>query len=95
MPVWAIFGQFDLEQMEVQLPYFAWVVWLYILASNICLLNLLIASFTSTYNRVRDNAMQEFRYEQYMRLPVLIILHYHPPSGTNSTCASTCPHKLT
>ena len=51
MPFWAIFGEFDVEELERAAPYSSPLMWLYVLLSNVVLVNLLVAMFSDTFSR--------------------------------------------
>ena len=48
MPFWAVFGEFDIEELERDAPYSSPIMWVYVLVSNIVLVNLLVAMFSDT-----------------------------------------------
>lgn len=53
MPFWAVFGDFDTTELQEMLPWSSWLVWVYVLISNVVLVNLLVAMFSDTYARVQ------------------------------------------
>ena len=65
--MWAIFGEFDLELLQ-DIPWSAALLWLYTFLSSIVLVNLLVAMFAETYNRVLSEAEQEHRYQKAVRV---------------------------
>lgn len=58
-PWWALFGNFDPMQYDTVASVF---MWLYLFTSSIILVNLLIAMFAETFNRVNLSAEQEFQH---------------------------------
>ena len=41
-----------------------WLLWLYIMLSNVLLVNLLIAMMSQTYSYVKDNASAEWKFSR-------------------------------
>lgn len=64
-PFWAVFGEFDMTTWD---PFPAMVLWTYILIGSVSLVNLLVAMFADTFQRVKDNSEREYVYLKYMRL---------------------------
>eukprot|EP00966_Prymnesium_polylepis_P180590 4182820-Prymnesium_polylepis.1 len=60
MPLWALFGEFDIEALETDAPRSAPIMWIYVLVSNVVLVNLLVAMFSDTYSRVKGKADVEW-----------------------------------
>ena len=64
-PMWALFGSFDPERYN-------WLVsamlWLYMLLSSVGLVNLLVAMFADTYNKISEEAENEYVFLRCTRL---------------------------
>jgi len=64
-PLWALFGAFDPERYD-------WLVstllWSYMLLSSVGLVNLLVAMFADTYNKISEEAENEYVFLRCTRL---------------------------
>jgi len=56
MPIWAMMGHYDVDNTVSQA-----MLWLYIVVSNVVLVNLLIAMMGDTYARVKENSDAEWK----------------------------------
>ena len=63
IPIWAMFGDFD-DEWTVQHTGMSGIVmlWVYVLVSNVLLVNLLIAMMSDTYQEVKENADVEWKF---------------------------------
>jgi len=64
-PLWALFGYFEPER-------YSWLVsalmWSYILIGSVVLVNLLVAMFADTYNKISEEAETEYIFLRCTRL---------------------------
>ena len=57
MPLWAMLGSYDVEQVKTWSPKAGEaMLWLFIIVSNILLVNLLIAMMGDTFSRIKENS---------------------------------------
>merc|ERR1719220_1327188 len=68
-----------LHQCNVGSKFIPFLMALFLLLSNVLMLNLLIAVFNSTYQEIKKNAMQLWKYDQYGRVTELEDAPYCPP----------------
>lgn len=68
-PFWIMYGDVQLENYKsmTESPT-GWMVWFYSLLGSVVSVNLLVAMFTSTFDRVKDNSEAEYVYQRYMRI---------------------------
>jgi len=63
VPAWAMYGEFDPDQMFEWSPrYGSAMLWVYVLVSNVLLVNLLIAMMSDSYAEIKDNADVEWKF---------------------------------
>ena len=67
VPFWAVYGDFDTDALEDEAPFSSPILWVYVLVSNVVLVNLLVAMFADTYSKVKENADTEFHYQSFER----------------------------
>jgi len=78
-PFWAMFAEFDLEELS-RIPFGLPLMWVYVLIANIVLVNMLIAMFADTYARIKTNALQEYHFQHYMYIfEYQHLVHAVPP----------------
>ena len=82
--LWAIHGEFDLAQIEFQdatsLGLGPHVLWVYVMISNVVLVNLLIAMMSDTYTTVKEHANREWMFERLgSTLEMVERMHVVPP----------------
>ena len=64
-PLWAMYGEFEIQQVGESSGVAGMVMmWVYVLISNVLLVNLLIAMMAETYSKVKDNADVEWKFER-------------------------------
>ena len=62
-PLWALLGSYDLEEVHDWNPSIGKVMlWLYLVVSNVMLINLLIAMMGYTFSEVKDQADREWKF---------------------------------
>ena len=65
MPLWAMLGSYEVDEVakwgEVGSLFSESMLWLYVVVSNIVLVNLLIAMMGDTYGKIKENADAEFK----------------------------------
>jgi hypothetical protein len=80
MPIWAFLGDFDRGAIEANTPSAQTLLWFYVLISNVVLVNVLIAMFSETYNRVSKGSRKEYCFQVAQRVFVSEqVLHRLPP----------------
>uniref|UniRef100_A0A7S3B8D3 Ion transport domain-containing protein n=1 Tax=Haptolina ericina TaxID=156174 RepID=A0A7S3B8D3_9EUKA len=63
LPAWAMYGEFDTDTVSSWNPSLGpGLLWLYVLVSNVLLVNLLIAMMSDTYTNIKENADIEWKY---------------------------------
>ena len=65
---WAIFGEVDTDFFDAKVPYGQPVLFLYTVVASIVLVNLLVAMFADTYNKVFQNSEIEYKFQKYSRI---------------------------
>lgn len=58
VPLWGVFGDFDVEHVETVAPRSSAILWVYILVSNLVLVNLLVAMVPVALELTRSSAEQ-------------------------------------
>ena len=77
---WAIFGEVDTEFFDAYVPYGQPVLFLYTVVASIVLVNLLVAMFSDTYNKVYSNSEIEYKFQKYSRIFLYMnVVHRIPP----------------
>ena len=87
-PFWAMFAEFDLDELS-RIPFGLPLMWVYVLIANVVLVNMLIAMFAETYARIKRNAFIEYRYQVGHSLPNYGSLAPHSPP--NCCCLAPAP----
>ena len=65
IPIWAMFGEFDLQWTSDYSGLVGQVtLWIYVLVSNVLLVNLLIAMMSDTYQEIKENADIEWKFSR-------------------------------
>tara|TARA_B110001452_G_scaffold21628_1_gene17351 strand:+ start:612 stop:4946 length:4335 start_codon:yes stop_codon:yes gene_type:complete len=64
-PLWSVFGEFDPDQYDGVASV---VLWIYLFLSAIILVNLLVAQFSDTFQKVQKFAEQEYIFLSFDRL---------------------------
>jgi len=68
-PFWVLYGDVvPVAYGSMTETMTGWLVWVYSLTGTVVLVNLLVAMFADTFQRVRDKAESEFYYQRYMRV---------------------------
>ena len=83
--MWAVLGVLDVTAYNALTASMAgWLMWTYVLIGSIVLVNLLVAMFADTYNRVKEASEQEYTYMRYKRIFEYrhILLTLPPPFST-------------
>ncbi|XP_078610415.1 transient receptor potential cation channel subfamily M member-like 2 isoform X3 [Branchiostoma floridae x Branchiostoma japonicum] len=69
IPYWQVYGELFVDEVEGTTPSGNWLVYvlqgLYMLLTNVLLLNLLIAMFSFTFQKIQDNSEQVWRFHRY------------------------------
>ena len=80
-PAWAMYGEFDLEFTKLSSGVLGqMVLWVYVMVSNILLVNLLIAMMSDTYQEVKEQADLEWKYSSVNSvLEMITRMHPIPP----------------
>eukprot|EP00316_Scyphosphaera_apsteinii_P022830 CAMPEP_0119346800 /NCGR_PEP_ID=MMETSP1333-20130426/108193_1 /TAXON_ID=418940 /ORGANISM="Scyphosphaera apsteinii, Strain RCC1455" /LENGTH=1308 /DNA_ID=CAMNT_0007359319 /DNA_START=65 /DNA_END=3991 /DNA_ORIENTATION=+ len=80
VPFWAVYGAFEIDTLYDAPLGVSQLMWVYVLVSSIVLVNLLVAMFSDTYTRIKDNSELEFKFERYLRIHALMhVVHRVPP----------------
>jgi hypothetical protein len=66
-PFWAMYAEFDLSEFA-RVPFGLPLMWVYVLISNVVLVNMLIAMFADTYARIKGNAANEYRFQLFLNI---------------------------
>jgi hypothetical protein len=66
MPVWAVLGNMDVEAIEESIMFGAPLMWIYTLIATVVLVNLLVAMFSDTYSRIKENSETEYCHLRYV-----------------------------
>ena len=79
-----MYGEFTLEKVEAwdrtALGLGPWLLWIYVMISNVLLVNLLVAMMSDTYTSVSDNARTEWMFERLGSvLETVERMHVLPP----------------
>ncbi len=56
------------RSLPAQVPFGLPTVWVYILIANVVLVNMLIAMFSETYQRIKKNAEVEYHYQRFLNI---------------------------
>ena len=65
IPIWAMFGEFDLQWTSDNSGVVGQItLWIYVLVSNVLLVNLLIAMMSDTYQEIKENADIEWKFSR-------------------------------
>ncbi|XP_078692315.1 transient receptor potential cation channel subfamily M member-like 2 isoform X4 [Branchiostoma floridae x Branchiostoma belcheri] len=69
IPYWQVYGELFVDEVEGTTPHGNWLIYvlqgLYMLLTNVLLLNLLIAMFSFTFQKIQDNSEQVWRFHRY------------------------------
>ncbi|XP_066291309.1 transient receptor potential cation channel subfamily M member-like 2 isoform X2 [Branchiostoma lanceolatum] len=69
IPYWQVYGELFVDEQDGTTPHGSWLVYvlqgLYMLLTNVLLLNLLIAMFSFTFQKIQDNSEQVWRFHRY------------------------------
>lgn len=81
---WAMHGEFEMSKIESwDNTWFGmgpWTLWVYVMISNVLLVNLLIAMMSETYSRVKENALTEWMFDRLGGvLEMVERMHVVPP----------------
>jgi len=79
VPVWAMYGELGaIEQLDQWSPFFGQtMLWLYVLVSNVLLVNLLIAMMSDSYSEIKENADVEWKFNR-MNTVIEAVERIHP-----------------
>mmetsp|Transcript_55217 Transcript_55217/g.109651 ORF Transcript_55217/g.109651 Transcript_55217/m.109651 type:complete len:641 (-) Transcript_55217:752-2674(-) len=68
-PFWAVFGEVDTSAVKSYSESLApWIMWIYMLVAMTVLVNLLVAMFSSTFQRIQAQAEAEYVFLRYQRI---------------------------
>eukprot|EP00326_Haptolina_ericina_P019972 CAMPEP_0181201652 /NCGR_PEP_ID=MMETSP1096-20121128/18421_1 /TAXON_ID=156174 ORGANISM="Chrysochromulina ericina, Strain CCMP281" /NCGR_SAMPLE_ID=MMETSP1096 /ASSEMBLY_ACC=CAM_ASM_000453 /LENGTH=331 /DNA_ID=CAMNT_0023292109 /DNA_START=182 /DNA_END=1177 /DNA_ORIENTATION=+ len=98
VPLWSTFGEFALSQSTAN-NIGQWLtmmfLWCSTFISSVLLVNLLIAMFTKTYERLQTNASLELIWFKWQKLLVLLHSDWRsPPSATPVTVLAALASRL-
>ena len=69
MPLWAMLGQFEPAEIKEWAGVLGQdLLWMYVMVSNVLLVNLLIAMMGDTYARIKENADTEWKVRIRVRV---------------------------
>ena len=78
-PFWAMYGDIDLKELS-KVPFGMPLMWVYVLIANVVLVNMLVAMFAETYQRIKQNAETEYRFQHHMYVfEYQHVVHRLPP----------------
>lgn len=68
-PMWVLYGEVDPDAyLSMTESMTGWLVWLFCLVGSVVLVNLLVAMFADTFQKVREASEAEFYFQRYMRV---------------------------